>query len=73
MDAAFTTLQLAALILIKLPLAYDMVSRALRCEVPNSQLDFDDLFSKLLKEESILLSQSKLTPTTTGCTLITRA
>lgn len=49
MDSALTSLQLTALILTKLPPAYDMVSHALRVQVTNSQLDFDDLCTYYLR------------------------
>ena len=66
MGAALSSLQMVALIIIKLPLDYDMVSRALRVQVTTKQLDFDDLNSLLLEEESLLVSQGKLSVTPRG-------
>ena len=66
MGAALSSLQMVALIIIKLPLDYDMVSRALRVQVTTKQLDFDDLNSLLLEEESLLVSQGKLSVTLRG-------
>ena len=56
MGAALSSLQLAALIIIKLPPDYDMVPQALLVQVMTKQLDFDDLRSFLLEEESLLPS-----------------
>lgn len=58
--------QLAALVLTKLPREYDIVSRELQCRVTKDQLDFDDLSSLLVEEESVLLSQGKLKVTPFG-------
>ena len=60
MGAALTSSQLSALILTKLPPDYDMVARALRCQISKTNLDFDDLSSLLLEEEIVLVSQGKL-------------
>ena len=66
MGEALSSLQLATLINIKLPPDYDMVSRALRVRVTTKQLDFDDLSSLLLEEESLIMSQGKLLVTPRG-------
>ena len=59
MGAALTSSQLSTLILTKLPPDYDMVARALRCQISKTNLDFDDLSSLLLEEEIVLVSQGK--------------
>lgn len=66
MSAALSYAQLASLILTKLPSDYDMVARALRCQVTKNQLDFDDLSSLLLEEESVLVAQGKVRVSSTG-------
>ena len=69
MGAALSSLQLVALIIIKLPPDYDMVSWALRVQVTTKHVDFDDLNSLLLEEESLLVSQGKLSVTPTNSVL----
>lgn len=44
----------------KLPQEYDVVARALRCQVTSQDLDFDDLSSLLLEEECVLSSQIRV-------------
>lgn len=60
MNAALTSSQLSALLLTKLPQEYDIVARALRCQVTSQDLDFDDLSSLLLEEECVLSSQIRV-------------
>ena len=57
MGVTLSSGQLATLILMKLPLDYRVISQALQCRVIKNKLNFDDLDSLLLEEESILITQ----------------
>lgn len=60
MNSALYSTQLAALVLIKLPEDYDVISKALRLQVTKNKLEFDDLSSLLIEEEAILIAQGKV-------------
>ncbi|MCO5560548.1 hypothetical protein L7F22_014163 [Adiantum nelumboides] len=60
MNSSLTSTQLAALVLTKLPEEYETVLRALRLQVTEEKLEFDDLSSFLIEEETKLISQGKV-------------
>ena len=60
MESSLSSTQLAALVLTKLSEDYDMVGKALRLQITKNKLEFEDLSSFLLEEESVLISQGKL-------------
>ena len=61
MNSALTGIQLAALVLVKLPADYDSISQSsLRLQVTKNKLEFDDLSSLLIEEEAVLISKGKV-------------
>ena len=60
MNSALTGTQLAALVLVKLPADYDSISQSLRLQVTKNKLEFDDLSSLLIEEETVLISKGKV-------------
>ena len=60
MNSALTGTQLAALVLVKLPADYDSISQSLRLQVTKNKLEFDDLSSLLIEEETVLIEEGKV-------------
>ena len=66
MNSALSGIQLAALVLVKLPVDYDSISQSLRLQVTKNKLEFADLSSFLIEEETIFIAKGKVRVSNTG-------